>query len=89
MKNRLRWFTGIGMLMALVLGLSLAVPHGIARATTPAAGGIDDVRHAEGLLRDARAILAAAPGEYGGHRDKAIKRVDEALGECHAAIEHH
>jgi hypothetical protein len=94
MKNtKLNWFTLAVVLVAFVLGLSLSVPSGTARTTAPAAQerheGFEDMHRAEKLLRDARAVLAGAPGEYGGHRDKAIKRVDEALGEIHEAIEHH
>lgn len=91
--SRLNWLTLAGVLVALVFGLSLSAPSGTARATTPAAQerreGFEDLRHAEKLLRDARAVLAGAPGGYGGHRDRAIKRVDEALHEVHEAIEHH
>ena len=92
-KNRMNWYMLAGVVMVLVIGLSLSVPGGTARATAPAAQerheGFEDMHHAEKLLREARAVLAGAPGEYGGHRDKAIKRVDEALGEVHEAIEHH
>jgi len=91
--SRLNWLTLAGVLVALVFGLSLSAPSGTARATTPAAQerreGFEDMRRAEALLRDARGVLAGAPGGYGGHRDRAIKRVDEALHEVHEAIEHH
>jgi hypothetical protein len=92
-NNSLKWFTLAVVLVALVLGLSLSVPGGAARATAPAPQerheGFEDMRRAEGLLKDARAVLAGAPGEYGGHRDRAIKRVDQALEEIHEAIRHH
>jgi hypothetical protein len=91
--TRLNWLTLAGVLVALVFGLSFSVPSGTARATAPAPQerheGFEDMRRAEGLLRDARAVLAGAPGEYGGHRDRAIKRVDQALEEIHEAIRHH
>jgi len=48
----------------------------------------EDLHRAENKLREARDILKAAPGEYGGHRDKAIGRIDEALAEVHEAWEH-
>jgi hypothetical protein len=92
-KNRMNWLMSVGALVALIFGLSPSAPNGTARATVPAAQerheGFEDMRRAEQLLRDAKGVLAAAPGEYGGHRDKAIKRIDEALGEIHEAIEHH
>jgi hypothetical protein len=91
--NRSNWIMVACVLLAMIFGLSLSAPSGTARATTPAAQerreGFEDMRRAEALLRDARGILAAAPGEYGGHRDRAIKRVDEALHEVHEALEHH
>jgi len=31
--------------------------------------------------------MAAAPGSFGGHRDKAMKYLDQALGEANQAIE--
>ena len=46
----------------------------------------EELRRAEQLLVDARALLAAAPGEYAGHRDKAIKYVDEALDQVRKSI---
>jgi hypothetical protein len=49
----------------------------------------EDLHHAEDKLREARGLLASAPGEYGGHRDKAIKKVDEAIQEVHEAWESH
>lgn len=49
----------------------------------------EDLHHAEDKLREARGLLASAPGEYGGHRDKAIKKIDEALQEVHEAWESH
>jgi hypothetical protein len=92
-RNRVNWFMLACVGMVLVPGLSLSVLSVQVRATAPAAQerreGFEDMRRAERLLKDARAILAGAPGEYGGHRDKAIKRVDEALHEVHEAIEHH
>jgi hypothetical protein len=92
-RNRMNWFMLAGAGMVLCLGLSLSVLSGRVRATAPAAQerreGFEDMHRAERLLKDARAVLAGAPGEYGGHRDKAIKRVDEALHEVHEAIEHH
>jgi hypothetical protein len=92
-KSNLKWFVMAGVVLVLILGLSLSAPSGTARATASGAQerheGFEDMRRAEKHLREARQILAEAPGEYGGHRDKAIKRVDEAIGEVHEAIEHH
>jgi hypothetical protein len=48
----------------------------------------EDLHRAEDKLKEARALLAGAPGEFGGHREKAIARVDEALGEVREAWEH-
>jgi hypothetical protein len=93
MRNRLNWFMVTVVLAALVVGLSFSVSSVTARATAPAAQehheGYEDMHHAQKLLQDARAVLAGAPGEYGGYRDKAIKKVDEALIEVQNAIKHH
>jgi len=91
--SRLNWLTLAVAPIALFFGLSLSAPSGTGGVTAPTAQerheGFEDMRHADKLLREARAVLSGAPGEYGGHRDKAIKRVDEALHEVHEAIEHH
>jgi predicted metal-dependent hydrolase len=47
----------------------------------------EELHHAEDKLREAREILEHAPGEYGGHRKRAIGRIDEAIGEIHASYE--
>ena len=37
-------------------------------------------------LRDARAYMAAAPHDFGGHRDKAIHACDDAIRELDKAL---
>ncbi|MFZ0582938.1 MAG: hypothetical protein WAN72_03805 [Candidatus Acidiferrales bacterium] len=67
-------------------------PRGAFLEGTPAQAGHEareDLHHAEDKLREARGLLASAPGEYGGHRDKAIKKIDEALQEVHEAWQSH
>jgi hypothetical protein len=44
-----------------------------------------DVNQARQNLRDARAFLDQAGGEWGGHRVSAIKHIDAALGELNEA----
>jgi hypothetical protein len=46
-----------------------------------------DMRSARDLMQQARGLMAAAPGSFGGHRDKAMKYLDQALGEANQAIE--
>jgi hypothetical protein len=94
MKHRiLNMFTAAGLALAVALIVSTFATPKATGGALPAAQerheAREDFRRAEVLLRDARGLIAAAPGEYGGHRDKAIKRIDEALGEVHEAIEHH
>ncbi len=64
--------------------------HSIPGVTVAAAqekrDAMADVARARDLLKEARNLLASAPGEFGGHRDKAIKKVDEALGEANEAL---
>jgi len=38
-------------------------------------------------LEEAKRELEAAPEEFQGHRVKAIEHVNQALGECHRALE--
>ena len=94
MKHRtLSLFTAGGLLLAAAFFFTPSATPKLGAEPAAAAQerheGFEDMHRAEEALRNARAILAAAPGGYGGHRDKAIKKVDEALGEVHAAIEHH
>ena len=93
MKN---WALNLVATAGLILVFALTMPSPAARlaAGSPPAPqerheGLEDLHRAQQLLQNARAVLMAAPGEYGGHRDKAIKRIDEALGEVHEALEHH
>jgi hypothetical protein len=76
------WF-----LLCFVAGTAF---HSIPGVTVAAAqekrDAMADVARARDLLKEARNLLASAPGEFGGHRDKAIKKVDEALGEANEAL---
>lgn len=47
----------------------------------------EELHRADDKLREARELLEHAPGEFGGHRKRAIGRIDEALAEIHAAYE--
>ena len=38
-------------------------------------------------LEEAKHELEAAPAEFKGHRAKAIEHVNQAMGECHKALE--
>jgi hypothetical protein len=40
-------------------------------------------------LRDARAYMAEAPHDFGGHRDAAIRACDEALRQLNIAVAYH
>ncbi|MFZ0523485.1 MAG: hypothetical protein WAL95_20830 [Candidatus Acidiferrales bacterium] len=86
----------------LALAMLLVVVSPAVRGTAPVSGAVangqpaqerhearEDLHHAEDKLREARGLLASAPGEYGGHRDKAIKKIDEALQEVHEAWQSH
>jgi hypothetical protein len=39
------------------------------------------------MMQQARGLLAGAPGSFGGHREKAMKHLDLALGEANQALE--
>ncbi|MGA8142578.1 MAG: hypothetical protein WB987_01680 [Candidatus Acidiferrales bacterium] len=85
--------------LLIVAGFVLAFVAGAASRSIPGATGVtvvaaqekhealSDVRHARELLQQARGLLSAAPGSFGGHREKAVKHVDAAIGETDAALE--
>ena len=91
MKNWiLHLITTAGLMLAFVFVLtppSARLAAGASPVPQERREKVEDMRRAEQLLRDARAVLAGAPGEYSGHRDKAIVHVDAALGQVHEAIE--
>jgi hypothetical protein len=91
MKNQIsRLLIVGGFVLCFVAGAAFRSIPGTASVTAVAAqdkrDAMADVAHARDLLQEARGLLASAPGDFGGHRDKAIKRVDEALGEANAAL---
>jgi hypothetical protein len=83
--------------LLIVSGFAVAFVAGTAVRSIPGTTGVvaaqekheamADMRSASSLLQQARGLLAGAPGSFGGHRDKAIKRVDEALGEVNEALQ--
>lgn len=100
MKRQIISLMSVATLVVAALVFAFVSPS--VRGTTPAPGAVanaqpaqerhdarEDLHHAEDMLRQARGLLASAPGEYGGHRDKAIKKIDEALQEVHEAWESH
>jgi hypothetical protein len=100
MERKIISLMSVATLLAAALVLAFISPA--VRGTTPAPGAVasaqpaqerhdarEDLHHAEDKLREARGLLASAPGEYGGHRHKAIKKIDEALQEVHEAWESH
>jgi uncharacterized membrane protein len=100
MKRQVISLVSVATLLAAALAFAFVSPA--VRGTTPAPSAVanaqptqerhdarEDLHHAEDKLREARGLLASAPGEYGGHRDKAIRKIDEALQEVHAAWESH
>ncbi|MGB0035262.1 MAG: hypothetical protein WBP79_07305 [Candidatus Acidiferrales bacterium] len=95
-RHMLTMFSAAGFLFAFVLAFASPAKPGTPGPTAAPPQerheAFEDLRRAEGHLKEARALLAGAPGEFGGHRDKAIRRVDQALAEVHEAIqsrEHH
>ena len=101
MKQKLTlWALALAVLAAISLPLAFRAqprspqPATPAAAATPAAPAatpappqhprIDAAIH---HLEEARRELQAAPDEFHGHRAKAIGHVDQALEECHKALE--
>lgn len=92
MKNQIsRLLIVAGFAAAFVAGAASHLIPGSNSVTTVAAQekheALRDVRSARDLMQQARGLLAGAPGSFGGHREKAMKFLDAALGEASQAIE--
>ena len=66
----------------LLLGSAIATSMGIGYAI----GAQPHMTASIGLLQSARAELAAATPNKGGHREKAMRLIDQAIGEVRAGI---
>jgi hypothetical protein len=65
-----------------LLGIAIAVSIGIGYAV----GAQPHMTASIGLLQSARAELAAATPNKGGHREKAMQLIDQSIGEVRAGI---
>jgi hypothetical protein len=65
-----------------LLGTAIAASMGIGYAI----GAQPHMTASMGLLQSARAELAAATPNKGGHREKAMGLIDQAIGEVRAGI---
>lgn len=90
-RHMLTMFSAAGFLFAFVLAFASAAKPGTPGPTAAPPQerheAFEDLHRADERLKEARALLVGAPGEFGGHRTKAIRRVDQALEEVHAAFE--
>jgi hypothetical protein len=88
MKNQIsRLLIVGGFVLCFVAGAAFhSIPSVAVAAAQEKRDAMADVARARDLLQEARGLLASAPGDFGGHRDKAIKKVDGALGEANAAL---
>ena len=66
----------------LVLGASIATSMGVGYAI----GAQPHMAESITLLQSARAELAAATPNKGGHRERALGLIDQAIGEVRAGI---
>jgi hypothetical protein len=99
MKQRLTlWAAGVALLAATVLPLVFFAQPGSSQPGTPpatarAAAASPAPQHHPRIeaaihhLEEAKRELEAAPEEFHGHRAKAIALVDQALEQCHKALE--
>jgi len=99
MKQRLIvWAAGTALLAAALVPMAFHAQPGSPQPAAPpapprpAAASPAPQRHPriEAAIRNleqARRELDAAPAIYHGHREAAIKKVTEALEECHKALE--
>ena len=69
-------------LRKILLGAALAASMGIGYAI----GAQPHMEASVGLLQNARAELAAATPNKGGHREKALGLIDQAISEVRAGI---
>ena len=100
-KKLTLWALGLAVVIAASLPLvfhaqprspqpaapAVASPSPLPAAASPAPQHHPRIDAAIGHLEQAKKELLAAPPEFAGHRDNAIKRIDEALVECHKALE--
>jgi hypothetical protein len=92
MKNQIsRLLIVGGFAVAFVAGSASHLIPGANSVTAVAAQekheALRDVRGARDMMQQARGLLAGAPGSFGGHREKAMKHLDLALGEANQALE--
>ena len=92
MKNQIsRLLIVTGFAVAFVAGAATHSIPGATSVTSVAAQekheALRDVRSARDMMQQARGLLAGAPGSFGGHREKAMKFLDLALGEANQAVE--
>jgi len=66
----------------VLLGVAIAASMGIGYAI----GAQPHMEASIGLLQSARAELAAATPNKGGHRERALGMIDQAIGEVRAGI---
>ena len=66
----------------ILLGAAIAASMGIGYAI----GAQPHMEASIGLLQSARAELAAATPNKGGHRERALGMIDQAIGEVRAGI---
>ena len=66
----------------VLLGATIAASMGIGYAI----GAQPHMEASIGLLQNARAELAAASPNKGGHRERALGMIDQAIGEVRAGI---
>ena len=64
-----------------------ATPSPVPPAASPAPQRHPRIEAAIHHLEEAKRELEAAPEEFHGHRVKAIEHVNQALAECHRALE--
>jgi len=65
---------GLGVIVATSMGIGYAI------------GAQPHMTASIGLLQSARAELGAATPNKGGHREKAMQLIDQAIGEVRAGI---
>ncbi len=83
MSKRIATFIGLLFLLSTVVFCAPATVN-----VAQASGRHPRVVRAMEELRDAQSLLKQAPPIYGGHKAKAIKRIDEALRQLRLALDY-
>ncbi len=77
--------------LTLTLAIPVAVPAAPPAQPTPASGAAEKhhhIREAIDALRAARADLMAASHDFGGHREEAVRSIDQSIHQLEICLQY-